>query len=44
MIYVEGTVFGGKDIRIYVHRRFRKEVEHLVGKRVRILIIGEVEK
>lgn len=46
VIYLEGTVIEHRkdEIRIYVLKRFNKKIRHLIGKRVRILIIEEVEK
>ncbi|MGC9153160.1 MAG: hypothetical protein ACP5GY_05435 [Vulcanisaeta sp.] len=46
VIYVEGTVhvMGKDDYWIYVHRKFRKYVQNLKRKKVRIIIIGEIEE
>jgi len=46
VIYVEGTIIRhrGDELRIYIHKRFNDRIEHLIGKRVRILIIEEIKK
>jgi len=45
VIYVEGTIYlhGGKEIRIYVHKKYWDKLKPLIGKKVRILIIEEIE-
>ncbi len=46
VIYLEGTVYemARGDYYIYVHRNFKKYIQDLKGKRVRIIIIGEIEE
>ncbi|GEM_PF-2334053 len=46
MIYVEGSIYlhGGKEIRMYIHKKYWEKLKPLIGKRVRILIIEEIEE